>query len=386
MLQKSYTFLNEEITAIHREGYYLWVATTPTTGNAKLYKLSVENPEVIYYTITTEFLIVNKIVSGGDYIYITGEWTNYVYSKYSKTAPLVDYYHIDTEVGYEALQGNDLTFDTSHSMIHILYSGNESLQSPVLFTYDENDELYNTLDMTESSTIISNTNGMVKDEYNDYLYLFASYNGIVKLVQINIVNSFLLLTYDLISESNISLTPVSDIIVSHTEVGGNGVIIYISTEEGNIITADVTDPNFIVTDSHLTSNLLTTRTNRLFYNSIEDNIYFTGTPNTSIYYSNAMQQSLQFINISEFYNTQNVLTLLDGYSEYGLLFAVSGTSLIVLDNSTRKVIDTDLRIMFQKTKTILTNLFMIQTKKVNTDFRTKGIETKLVYTDLRYRV
>jgi hypothetical protein len=378
MLQKSYTFLNEEITAIHREGYYLWVATTPATGNAKLYKISVQNPEIIYYTITTEFLIVNKIVSGGYYIYITGEWTNYVYSKYSKTYPLEDYYHIDTEVGYESLRGNDLTFDTSHSMIHILHSGNESLQSPVLFTYDENDELYNTLELSESGTIIGSAIAMSKDEYNDYLYFGANYDGIANLVQVNIGSAFEVYNQVLLESSQTGN-------VQSSAFDATNNFLYLTTDTAILIKVDTTSPEALILENYdyLDSNVQELA--GTFYNSYEDKLYFTGVPDTQIFNTNVLSESNALANLNEF-ATVSSSYLIDGYSELQLLFLSSGSDLIMLDNSTRKVIDTDLRIMFQKTKTILTNLFMIQTKKVNTDFRTKGIETKLVYTDLRYRV
>ena len=378
MLQKSYTFTNEEITAIHREGYYLWVATTPATGNAKLYKISVQNPEIIYYTITTKFLIVNKIVSGGDYIYITGEWSNYVYSKYAKTDPLGDYYHIDTEVGYESLQGIDLCWDTSHSMIHILHSGDESLQSPVLFTYDENDELYNTLELSESGTIIGSAIAMSKDENNDYLYFGANYTGVANLVQINIGSAFEVYNQVLLESGQTGT-------VQSSTFDATNNFLYLTTDTAILIKVDTTSPEALILENHdyLDSNIQ--ELSGVFYNSYEDKLYFTGVPYTQIFNTNVLSESNALTNLNGF-ATVSSSHLIDGHSELQLLFLSSGSDLIVLDNSTRKVIDTDLRIMFQKTKTILTNLFMIQTKKVNTDFRTKGIETKLVYTDLRYRV
>jgi hypothetical protein len=373
MKQTTITFTNETITDIYREGYNVWVATKPLTGNAKLYKISALNPEVIYYTITTEFSTINKIVGDSTYIYITGEWTTYSHSKYSITDPLGDYYHIAAESGYEAYEGQELCYDSTHSMIAILFKG-ESSQTPVIFIYDAYDILYQTVDFDESLTTISNPAGLVKDETNDMFYL-SDNSGDYDLVKID-VNNYYAITITPFIESYVSGNPVNSII--------NGTTIYTTLDSGILVISDVTDPNAITFEFVLNDESTPTITglNDLFLNVGENKLYLTGTPNESIY---TIDLSESFFSFYEFEDVGDTVTGIVGYSDYKLYFLISGSNLIVVDNSTNTVMMTDFRTQAVTNKYMPTLFNLNRCSQMRTDFRTAGFYNTSIQTDFRYK-
>ena len=93
MIKNRFTFPEKEITAIHREGDYLWIAFLGTGGISYLYKVSKYNPNVRYFDLNIQANKITKITDDGSYIYLSLDDDQYIGIRLSKTSPLTTYFY-----------------------------------------------------------------------------------------------------------------------------------------------------------------------------------------------------------------------------------------------------------------------------------------------------
>ncbi|MFH0805979.1 MAG: hypothetical protein V1901_03840 [Patescibacteria group bacterium] len=83
------TFSNNygEITALCRETNFLWIGYI-ASGLARLRKVSIFNPNLVYYDISISGIRINKIINSGDYIYLSIDSNINIGARFYKTNPI----------------------------------------------------------------------------------------------------------------------------------------------------------------------------------------------------------------------------------------------------------------------------------------------------------
>jgi len=175
MIKNRFTFSENKITAIHREGDYLWIAFLGTGGISYLYKVSKYNPNVRYFDLNIQADKITKIRSDGSYIYLSLDDDDYIGMRLSKTSPLTSYFYYTkpvaiTEEAIDLIIG-DYTF--------ILIPGNISGEDAKVLRFNKSS---NSLLATINLTGITNARAITIDD-NKNLWV-VTYTDPITLVKI----------------------------------------------------------------------------------------------------------------------------------------------------------------------------------------------------------
>lgn len=141
-------FINSygEITALCRETNYLWIGYI-ASGLSRLRKVSIFNPDLVYYDISVSGTRINKIIDSSDgYIYLSMDSEDNIGATFYKTNPIGAYgYYIKTIGMME--DSVDLITDTTY--VYFLIPGTLSGTNAKIVKYNKSTRIYSeTIDLT----------------------------------------------------------------------------------------------------------------------------------------------------------------------------------------------------------------------------------------------
>lgn len=384
MTTTNYTFTNETLTAVLREGYYVWVATKPASGYAKLYKLSVFDPNTIYYTITTSFTEITSLSSDTEYVYVVGNCETYLIARYYKTAPST-YDYLATPGGFLGTEIKQVKAFDDWGEIVLLYAGDSGEQDCTVIMVNQTDfEVDEVAELVtpDSNPILLEGVGLMCDVDSSVVWIFANLSGTANLISYDGVSSELFdlseTAYGLISESiNDSVLDVNDT---------SDVLIYAVTELAKVAVFDVTIPAVPTVTVYDYSSTNNTSFTKVIFNTTNDKLYLLSEPNNDWVYTldttvldESAGQLVDLVDVGEEFFA------LDNFSSLGLTYLMGLNDLIVLDERSNKIIETEIRTGENIEDVVNTNFAYTSAKKINSDFRTMGIDRKIMLTDFRYK-
>ncbi len=175
MIKNRFTFSENQITAIHREGEYLWIAFLGTGGISYLYKVSKYNPNVRYFDLNIQADKITKITDNGSYIYLSLDDDDYIGMRLSKTSPLTSYFYYTKPVAITeeaiSLVVGDYTF--------LLIPGSISGSDAKLLRFSKTS---NSLLGTITLTGINNARAITIDDSNNlWVVTYTSPTTLVKI-------------------------------------------------------------------------------------------------------------------------------------------------------------------------------------------------------------
>ena len=177
MNYKNYNFSETEVTAIVRDGNYLWIAFLGTSGITKLRKVSAFNLYQTYFELTPP---VDKIVNLkiiGSKLYATVQDGTYIAIYYSTTDPLAVYSYVSIPAGINEFPV-DLAVDTDY--FYLLTPGDASGENTKIIKYStaSTPVLNKTIDLVTITSARS-----IEIDTSDVLWV-VTYESPAKLVKI----------------------------------------------------------------------------------------------------------------------------------------------------------------------------------------------------------
>ena len=179
MIKTQYTYSENQITAICRDGDYLWLGFK-ANSNAVLYKVSAFDPSVRYFKINIQKSDeITRIKTDGNYIYLTLDSTDYIAARFSKSNPMGSKYYYDIPSGIVE-KSVDLAIG---SYLYVLIPGDISATNAKILRFNKTgSDYYNTIDLQKSGDIITDARTICFDD-SDNLWV-ATYTDPIKLVKV----------------------------------------------------------------------------------------------------------------------------------------------------------------------------------------------------------
>ena len=184
MIIKRITDSYGEVTALCREGEYLWIGYL-SSGISKLRKVSNFDPTLIYYDLTlpTSYNVtkINKIntTSTDEYIYLAIDSTSHIGMRYHKGSPLSSY------MGYTkpiAVTENSIDVVILLGYVYFLTPGIPTEKAKLLKYYYAYSTIDNSVDIEKDGDEIHNAKAMTIDENNNIWVV--TYTDPAKLIKI----------------------------------------------------------------------------------------------------------------------------------------------------------------------------------------------------------
>jgi hypothetical protein len=85
-MKTKYTFDENKITRTFVSGDYIWIAFEGST-TCKLYKCSVYDVDIVYWTLTINANKINSIIEDATYLYLAVDHSTYIGAKIDKNNP-----------------------------------------------------------------------------------------------------------------------------------------------------------------------------------------------------------------------------------------------------------------------------------------------------------
>lgn len=146
MVINKYDYDETKIKAISIIDEYLWIGFEGTGGVSVLKKVSLFNPNQIFYDIDTEFDDINRIKSSGNYIYLAINDGTYIGARFNSNTPYTTYTYLTIPSGINE-ESIDLVLDSS-SNLYFLTSGIISGENAKIIKYNSSLVYQSTIDLT----------------------------------------------------------------------------------------------------------------------------------------------------------------------------------------------------------------------------------------------
>jgi len=178
MIKKRITDTYGQITALCREGNYLWIGYL-SSGIAKLRKVSNSDPTLIYYDIAVSATRINKIINDETqgYVYLSINSPDYVGVQYSKTNPMVDFKYYNKPI---TITENSVDVLVYSDFVYFLIPG---VTVAKLLKYVEYDStISGSVDIEKDGDIITDARSMALDGSNNIWVI--THTNPLKLIKI----------------------------------------------------------------------------------------------------------------------------------------------------------------------------------------------------------
>jgi len=174
MFIKKYNHTYGEITALCRETNYLWIGYI-ASGLARLRKVSITNPDLVYYDISVLGTRINKIIDYSDgYIYLSIDSINYIGVRFYKTNPISSFNYYTKHI---SLTENSVDVTTETTYVYFLTPGISPTNAKIGKYY-----LTGTYNCTIDLTTIFNAKNIDKD--CDNVFWIVTTNNPVELIKV----------------------------------------------------------------------------------------------------------------------------------------------------------------------------------------------------------
>lgn len=179
-----------QITAILREGNYLWIGYI-LSGVAKLRKVSALDPTSIYFDITiSNSTKINKIIDIGTYISLAVDSDSYIGVTIHKFTPLTTYWYHNKP---GTVTENAISVAYSPTYLYFLTPGVFPIKSKLLKINYGSSTVSSSIDIEKDGDIIYDARDIDIDS-NDNLWV-VTYTNPIKLVKINTTPTVQLIRY-----------------------------------------------------------------------------------------------------------------------------------------------------------------------------------------------
>ena len=347
----TYSFEENEITAMCITGEYFWVAYQGSGGNSILHKKNVRNPNTTYYEITVPVDKIVRITADTTYIYLAVEDDTYIAYRYKITNPLTVYKAIAKPI---TITENpvDIAID-SNSYFYLLVPGTASGTYATVLKYISY-SLSETIELSESGKIINDARSITVDD-NDNLWI-VTYENPTKLVKI----------YDDILYSSESLEGIYN---ASKIIHVNPLVIVCYTDPVKIVKVDISGETpvediYVLNDSGEDFKNATD----ICINEDTDMLYISCEDGKIIQVELDDFEARTRIDTGDTDNLTNIVSL----DDFNTIFAGTDNStaeLIRVDDRDSTELDSDLRFILQETYSVGSRVDSVNGLKLNSDFR-----------------
>lgn len=156
----TYTGLTK-ITALCKDAYYIWIAFLGSGGNSTLYKASVFNPNLKYFTLTIPVEEITRMKDNSANVFLALDDADYVGRRIIKTNPLgtANYYNKPAGITEKAV---DLAIDATY--VYFLIPGEDSGDNAKVLKFNLSTKvLASTIELDASGDIITDASSMCID-------------------------------------------------------------------------------------------------------------------------------------------------------------------------------------------------------------------------------